>query len=123
MNLHKNIDMAKLSPVKRRVASMVAALVGAKAGAALFGSPLIGANIGRKTTTSMLDSLTNKRADELAEQLLTNPEKFAELGAKLKVSAADMTVKQKKEAIMELLAVAGVKTGIVSSEINKEDER
>ncbi|GAG30733.1 unnamed protein product, partial [marine sediment metagenome] len=76
--------LASLPPEKRRVLEVFSAIAGAKTGAAVFGSPLIGASIGKKAAKDVLAQMTDKQARRLAFELTTNPEKFVEQVNRLK---------------------------------------
>ena len=85
LNMHKNsAGLARLPVEKRPVLMGLAALAGAKGGAVAFGSPLIGAAIGRREMVKLVESMTTKQTQKLAYELATNPEKFRPILEKLK---------------------------------------
>ena len=101
--MHKDAKrLAKLPESKQRVAGTLAALGGAKLGAYAFGSPLIGAALGRKTAVSWLDSITIDQAKALAFELTTNPKQFVDIFDKLDKQA--LTDRQAQQALKDLLA-------------------
>lgn len=75
--------LAKLPPPEKRVAEVLAALAGAKVGAMAFGSPLIGAALGRRYATKQLRAMGTDKARKIAFELTMNPEKFADIITKL----------------------------------------
>ena len=97
------------------LAETLAALVGAKIGAFAFGSPLIGAALGRKATTKMLKAISSERLNDLAYELMVKPEKFGELIPKLK--QVNLTQKEFDSILGEMFnimrapAVAGREAG------------
>jgi hypothetical protein len=118
--LHKDAArLTKLPDEQQRVAQITAALVGAKVGAAAFGSPLIGAALGRKFATTQLQKMTGDKAKKIAYELTTNPERFAEIVNRLKdpgISPAEI-----QKGLKELFAKAGQtavagRTGLMSEE-------
>ena len=99
--LHQGDKIAALPPESRRLMETVSAIAGAKAGATLFGSPLIGASIGKKAAKATVEQMTSKQARQLAFELATNPQKFVEQTNKLKGgnAGAEFTNKVWKEML------------------------
>jgi len=108
--------LAKLPPEKRRVAEAVSALVGAKVGANLFGSPLIGAAMGRRFAVEKFRELGSDKARKLAFELTTSPEKFSKWTNAL--NKADASPKEIDIALAGLLDAAGVgtRTAVIEDE-------
>ena len=71
--------LARLPDPEKRVAEILAALTGAKVGALAFGSPLIGAALGRRYATKQLRAMGTDKARKIAFELTMNPEKFKEI--------------------------------------------
>lgn len=102
-------DLAKLPPDRRRLLEVVAALAGAKTGALAFGSPLIGASLGRRFAKEKLAAFTTEKSRDLSYQLSVNPQKFMDIVNKLGKSPTEKEVFN----FMQRLAVrAGVATAI-----------
>lgn len=115
MFLHDNAErLAKLPPVKRRVAETVAAIGGAKLGAQTMGSPLIGAALGRKAAVSWLDSVTDAQAKKIAYELSINPEKFVEVFDRLNDQA--LTAAERAGWFKKLTDIATQSAAVVAIE-------
>lgn len=98
-----------LPPRERRVQQAIAALVGAKVGAQAFGSPLIGAALGRKFATDQLSKMTDAKASKLAFELSTNPDKYLEWINKLKKPDASVAEIQRDMSGFIEAAMAGAR--------------
>lgn len=103
--------LAALPPERRRLLEVVSALVGAKVGAAAFGSPLIGASLGRRFAKERLAAFTTEKTEKLAYELSVNPKKFEDILKRLDVDTGE------KEAmgILERLMVRAGATGAAES--------
>jgi hypothetical protein len=112
--LHEGDKIARLPPESRRILETVSAIAGAKAGATLFGSPLIGASIGKKGAKEITEQMTSKQARQLAFELATNPEKFVEQTNKLKGSNAGAEFTNKVWKEMLDIATGGAQDSAVS---------
>jgi hypothetical protein len=102
--------LAAIPQAKRRVAEGIASLFGAKVGAFAFGSPLIGAGLGKKYSREGLRALTTAKAEKLAYELSVNPKKFADIAEKMK----NQNLNQDEVfSLVERLAIrAGVMTAV-----------
>jgi len=96
--------LVKLPPEKRRVAEAVAALTGAKVGAQLFGSPLIGAAMGRRFAAEKFKELSSDKARKLAFEMMVNPEKYVEWTKKL--AKPNISPKEADSVLADLLTTA-----------------
>ena len=109
MFLHQDAKrLASIPAEKRRVLEVVSAVGGAKVGAMAFGSPLIGAALGKKAGRDALSQLTNVQARNLAFELATNPAKFVEQIDILK--RGDLTVDEFGKVLKEMAKKAGTAT-------------
>ncbi|RKZ99572.1 MAG: hypothetical protein DRQ42_07470 [Gammaproteobacteria bacterium] len=106
MYLHNAESLSKLTRSKQTVAETVAALAGAKAGALLFGSPLIGASIGRRFVVNQMNKLTDDKARKLAYEMTVDPEKFVKVLDRL--SEANIGEKAANDAITELFKLGSI---------------
>lgn len=70
--------LAALPPARRRLLETISALAGAKVGAMAFGSPLIGAALGRRFAVEKFKNVTDENIKQLAYEMTANPEKFIE---------------------------------------------
>lgn len=103
-------SLAELSPTQRKMAEAVAALFGAKVGALAFGSPLIGAAIGRKTAVDYFKKIGTKNIEKIAGELLADPDKYIAASKKYKLPPGEQTLPP--ETLVELWKVA-LKAAIV----------
>ena len=110
LNMHKNSAGLKRLPAEtQRVLEGMAALVGAKGGALAFGSPLIGAAIGRKAMVKFVSSITTEQSKKLAYEMATNPEQFKPILERLKASNMNAeAVNLAMKAIINTVARTGV---------------
>jgi hypothetical protein len=113
--------LAALKPEERRVTEAVAALAGAKVGAAAFGSPLIGAALGRKFAIDKLRELGSDKVRKLAFELSVNPERYVEYANKL--NAPNVSARETAKLLSDLFdeglknaLASGAKTEILDEE-------
>ena len=116
--MHDAAKIAQLPADKRKLVEIVAAVGGAKAGAALLGSPLIGAQIGRREAGKWVEGLTTERARKLAYEMSVNPDVFVDLISQLE-GAANSAAETKKvlNKIMARLGTAGRGIAVENQEI------
>jgi hypothetical protein len=112
--------LAKLAPEERGLLDATAALAGAKIGAALMGSPLIGASIGRRTATRLLDRFGREQIDRLAQEMTLNPDKFVSIVKKLEQEGGVERIPPTKwlETFQELFKTAGI---TIAPKVNSEN--
>jgi hypothetical protein len=110
------IRLKALPPEKRRVSEAVAAIAGAKVGAYTFGSPLIGAAMGRKFAVEQLNKMSSEKARKLAFELSTNPDKYVKWIDKL--TNVNASPKEIDSALVEMFdaALAGARSQAVGDE-------
>lgn len=96
--------LASVPKPERRIQQGIAALIGAKLGAQAFGSPLIGAALGRKFAVDQLGKMTDEKASKLAFELAVNPEKYVDWIKKL--SGDNLSKAQVKREVSGLLEAA-----------------
>ena len=105
MFLHKDAKkLGKLPPEEKRVAETLAALTGAKIGAMSFGSPLIGAALGRKFAVNTLKELGPKKIQKIAFEFSMNPERLVKYTDKL--NDASLSDVEKANTIVDMMAAA-----------------
>jgi len=76
-------QLAELPPEAHRLTQAMASLAGAKVGALVLNSPLIGANLGRKTADKIYKALSADKINKLSYEMLVNPDKFIDIVKKL----------------------------------------
>lgn len=115
--MYLGVDKAKLAaipPERKRVQEGVAALLGAKIGANLFGSPLIGAAIGRKTARDIFDRMTTEKTQKLAYELAMNPDKFVDIVERVNKASQQgaLTYRTGQQFLADFAVRAGVTLGM-----------
>ena len=105
MYMHEDAKiLGKLPAEEKKVAEVLAALGGAKIGAMAFGSPLIGAALGRRFAVTSLRKMGTEKINKITFELMMNPQKFVDEVARL--NKPGLSDKETASAIADLLAAA-----------------
>jgi hypothetical protein len=109
-------DLAKKRPkavaAENEIFNALAALGGAKAGAYAFGSPLIGAAIGRRIASKMAKRVSSDQAEAFAYEMSVNPEIMLDMLKKFKGKKPNAEVVGQIVDEMVARAIQGTVVGV-----------
>lgn len=103
LKLHNSKKFASYKPEEQRILTAIAAVAGAKAGAAVMGSPLIGAALGRRFVVKGLEDMTTTQIESLGHEMMLNPKSFIDVVDELDPSKSDEIVDVIRQRYEELL--------------------